>query len=228
MFQEALFLPEQKPLFRTRQKNGVRRQRNVSSCSASGFTRARFIPFSNSIVKGDFSCRLSPFFCRCHGVNGSLFRQRQGPERRQDKRAMPLAAPGSGHLAFRIWMVFCLVRFFPSTMENALPSRQKAVNRQRFFSGQAEAISVFRDSRHEYVFQCPVKNRQIYRLGNMPVHSGHPGGSHIFAECIGSKGNNRNAPRIGLSACADRPGRFVSVHDRHPDVHQKEIVTSWW
>ncbi len=58
-------------------------------------------------------------------------------------------------------------------------------------------------------------------------HSGCGCCGNIFAECVGRHGNNRNSGCVRvIRGTADRRCCLISVHHRHLDVHQDDVIGS--
>jgi len=61
----------------------------------------------------------------------------------------------------------------------------------------------------------------------MGRHSGFKGGLYILSKRIGCHGYNGYCTGILPGQAADSPGRIISVHLRHLNVHQYSIIGAW-
>ena len=60
----------------------------------------------------------------------------------------------------------------------------------------------------------------------MCIHPGIERLSHVLLKHIGCHRHDRNRFAILTSGFPDLSGRRQSVHDRHPDIHQDDVVIS--
>ncbi len=56
----------------------------------------------------------------------------------------------------------------------------------------------------------------------MGVHSAFKRIIDIFVECVGTNRHDRNRLGVLTSQCADGHCRFVTIHDRHLDIHEND------
>ena len=58
----------------------------------------------------------------------------------------------------------------------------------------------------------------------MGVHPCIEGAFHILLECVGAHGDNGDFLRALFTALSDFPGSRKTVHYRHLDIHQNQII----
>lgn len=71
--------------------------------------------------------------------------------------------------------------------------------------------------------QSLIQLLRVDRFGNVSVHTGGQRVFDVFGKSVGSHGNDRDRCCLWMLAAADSFGCFVTVHDRHLNVHQDRV-----